>query len=75
MNNNNIFFRLETKNETEIISAHSPIEIGIKIITNQPLSRTWLVHLYDNQLDEVPFKSLTARGFMAIYEPLIEEHF
>ena len=66
--NNNTLFRLETKNETKIVSAYSPIVIRTEIIENQPLSNEWLVHLYHDRLDVVPFKSYSAKDFMAIYE-------
>lgn len=73
MSDKNTLFRLETKNETKIISAYSPVVIRHEIIVNQPLSNSWLVHLYHDRLDVVPFKSMTAKDFMAIYEPWIEE--
>lgn len=69
----NILLRLETKNETKIISAYSVEVIRHAIIENQPLSQTWLVHLYHDRLDVVPFKSMSARDFMDIYEPWAEE--
>ena len=70
---NTTLFRLETKNETKIISAYSPIVIRKEILENQPLSNEWLVHLFNHRLDVVPFKSMTAKDFMAIYEPWVEE--
>lgn len=65
----NTLFRLETKNETKIISAYSVEVIRYEIIENQPLSNTWLVHLFHNRLDTIPFQSYSARDFMALYEP------
>ena len=71
--NNNTLFRLETKDDTKVISAYSVEVIRKEIIDNQPLSNTWLVHLYHHRLDVVPFKSMAAEDFMVIYEPWIEE--
>ena len=73
MSDKNTLFRLEDKNETKIISAYSPVVIRYEIIQNQPLSNEWLVHLFHNRLDIIPFKSMTTRDFMAIYEPWIPE--
>lgn len=64
MSNNSTLFRLETKDETKVISAYSEYVIMITIESNWPQSSHWLVHLYDNNKDVIPFASYTADKFM-----------